>query len=87
MEIANQSVNLLEDCANSEELSIFETDTLKDMIEFKWNQYGYIFHLMGFLIHLVYVIMLFVYTDFVYINGGSVEALENKEFKARFHQY
>ena len=71
VELANDSINLLEECANSEELSIFETDTLKDLIEFKWNQYGYRFHLGGFLIHAVYVLMLFVYTDMVYINGSS----------------
>lgn len=37
VELANNEINLLEECANSEELSIFETDTLKDLIEFKWN--------------------------------------------------
>lgn len=84
VELANDSINLLEECANSEELSIFETDTLKDLIEFKWNQYGYLFHLGGFLIHAVYVLMLFVYTDMVYINGSS-KALDNDDFKTRFH--
>jgi|TARA_B110001450_G_scaffold255281_1_gene282438 hypothetical protein len=84
VELANSDINLLEECANSEELSIFETDTLKDLIEFKWNQYGYLFHLGGFLIHAVYVLMLFVYTDMVYINGSS-KALADDGFKTNFH--
>lgn len=69
--LANEDMNLLDVCANSEELNINETDTLKDLIEFKWNQYGYWFHLGGFLIHAIYVVALFVYTDMVYINGSS----------------
>lgn len=80
IELSNNDINLLDECANSEELAIFETDTLKDLIEFKWNQYGYRFHLGGFLIHAVYVIMLFVYTDMVYINGSS-KALTDEKFK------
>jgi len=71
VDLANTNINLLDVCANSEELNIFETESLKDLIEFKWNQYGYSFHLGGFLIHAVYVIMLFVYTNYVYINGSS----------------
>jgi hypothetical protein len=84
VELSNNDINLLDECANSEELAIFETDTLKDLIEFKWSQYGYRFHLGGFLIHAVYVIMLFVYTDMVYINGSS-KALNDEKFKTSFH--
>jgi len=37
VQLANTDINLLDQCSQSEELSIFETDTLKDAIEFKWN--------------------------------------------------
>ena len=68
---------MLEDLAGSEDLSIFESETVKDLIEFKWNRFGFYFNLFGFLVHGFNVLMIFLYIDYVYING-STDSLENE---------
>ena len=66
----NGDINILAVCAETEdEMSIFETETLQDLIQFKWDSYGYNFHLFGCSVHLIYIIILFLYTDQVYIRG------------------
>lgn len=70
-ELINGDVNILAQCAETEdELNMFESETLQDLIAFKWDNYGYKFHLFGCCYHFVYIIILFLYTDQVYIRGG-----------------
>jgi hypothetical protein len=39
-EMANEDVNLLSICNESDELEMFSSESLMDCIEFKWKQYG-----------------------------------------------
>lgn len=66
-ELANDDVNLLALCAESDEIDMFESESLQDLIAFKWDSFGWSFHFFGCVIHLLYIIILFLYTDFVYI--------------------
>ena len=50
---------------------MFESEALQDLIKFKWDSYGQNFHLFGCLIHIIYIIILFVYTDMVYVQGDG----------------
>ena len=68
-EFKNLDANLLGLCAESEEMSMFEAESLKDLIEFKWNSYAKNFHLFGCIYHIGYIWILLVYTKFVYIIG------------------
>lgn len=75
--MANEDVNLLGICSESDELQMFASESLQDCIEFKWASYGQNWHFIGFFLHLVYIIILIMYTDFVYIKKA-----ENVEIKA-----
>lgn len=46
---------------------MFSSESLMDCIEFKWTSYGQNWHFIGFSLHLVYIIILILYTDKVYI--------------------
>ena len=71
-ELKNEEINILQQCSETDtELNMFESETLQDLIAFKWDAYGYKFHLFGCTIHFLYIIMLFIYTDIVYIKGGN----------------
>ena len=55
-----------------EELEIFETVSIQQLIQFKWEMYARRHHLLGCIMHLVYVQCLINYTNLVYIlNEGS----------------
>jgi hypothetical protein len=56
------------------ELEIFETVSIEQLIQFKWEMYARRHHLLGCIMHLVYVQCLINYTNLVYIlNEGSKE--------------
>lgn len=74
----NEEVNLLSLCVESEELAMFESETLQELIDFKWNATGYALHLFGFCIHCCYISILALYTKEVYIDGkGNDSGEEN----------
>ena len=77
MELANEDINLLAICTDSNELSMFESETLKDLIEFKWNAFAWNWHLFGCVIHLAYIVILFLYTDLIYIQGTGASTKED----------
>jgi hypothetical protein len=76
MELANEDINLLAICTDSNELAMFESETLKDLIEFKWNAFAWNWHLFGCVIHLAYIVILFLYTDLIYIQGTGASTKE-----------
>jgi hypothetical protein len=47
----NTDVSFLDTCANSDELDMFKCQSLQDVIEFKWNEFGFNFHFIGSAIH------------------------------------
>lgn len=65
--MANEDVNLLNLCCESDEIEMFSSESLMDCIEFKWTSYGQNWHFIGFFLHLVYIVILILYTDKVYI--------------------
>ena len=67
--LKNSDKNILELCASSDEIEMFECEPLQDLIKFKWDSYGQRFHLFGCVVHIVYIVILFLYTDMVYVQG------------------
>jgi len=53
--------------SNSEELGIFETDTVRDMIDYKWNSFAKKQHLFGGFVHMVYVVVLILYINHTFL--------------------
>ena len=58
---------------DSDELPIFETETLQQFIEFKWGAFAWGLHFFGCIIHLAYIAILFLYTYIVYVQGDQSE--------------
>lgn len=53
--------------ADSDELEIFECDSVQKLIEFKWDQFAYNWHSFGTAIHIAQIIVLIVYVQIVYV--------------------
>jgi len=53
--------------ANSNELSIFQTDLIIDMIDYKWETYALAKHRVGAIIHTVYSFLLWYYVADVFL--------------------
>ena len=57
----NDDISLMQLCGETEELEIFETDAMQQVIQFKWDKYGRNHHLLGCVMHLFYTFILIVY--------------------------
>lgn len=64
-------------CAQSDELSIFKSKAVQELIKFKWEQTAFNFHMFGCVVHLVYMAVLFFYIDMAYIDHPKEEKLNS----------
>ena len=51
-EMANTDVNFLALCCESEDLNIFQSQSLQELIDFKWLKFGKNWHSIGFFFHI-----------------------------------
>ena len=65
------NMDLMDACGNTEELEIFATRTLQDLINFKWDTYASTIHFVMFFFHCIYMIIfsIFVFEMYVYRTG------------------
>jgi hypothetical protein len=67
----NEGIFLMEEFAESEELEVFTSKSLIDLLEFKWTEFGKQFHMVGCCMHFMYMSLLFVYINQVYIENND----------------
>lgn len=61
--MSEEDGTLMNAVANSDELPIFKTDLIMDMIDYKWETFAKRQHLIGLFIHVIYVIVLILYIN------------------------
>lgn len=66
-EIFNPDISLMNLFADTEELEMFDTDTIQNIIEYKWTMYGRQHHFLGMAMHMFYTMMLTVYVNEAYL--------------------
>jgi|DEB0MinimDraft_12_1074336.scaffolds.fasta_scaffold97663_2 hypothetical protein len=64
----------MEALANCDELSVFEIDAVKDIIDYKWEVFASKVHTRGFYIHLTYVFSLLLYINNILLVDGEKPA-------------
>lgn len=65
--VSTEDGDLMRAIADSNELSIFETDLVRDMIDYKWYAYAANMHRFGAVIHIIYVCSLMYYISDVFL--------------------
>ena len=50
-----------------ENIDIFNTQVVKDIIDFKWSQYAKRVHMRGIIVHIVYIIALIYLVSAIYL--------------------
>ena len=65
-EVMNKDRNLLKVLCEGD-LDWFDSPTLMEVIKFKWDSFGYSFHLFGCMSHLAYIASIFMYVEVVYL--------------------
>ena len=67
----NPDIAFMALCTDSTELDIFETLTLSELIQFKWETFARRHHLFGCIMHMTYMLTLVFYINVVYINNSG----------------
>ena len=67
----NDHISIMDLVSNSDELDIFHTDALLQVIDFKWNLYGRKHHLLGCFTHFFYVFSIINYVNQAYMKHGE----------------
>lgn len=62
--------------SESEELSIFTTDLIKDLVDYKWDNYARFQHFIGASIHLCYVYVLSAYIRLVFLERQAYDLID-----------
>ena len=72
-EHCNEDVSLMLLAAESDEIEIFTTDSLNNLIEFKWVSYGKRHHFVGCLMHFLYTFVFILYVSQACLNEDKDE--------------
>lgn len=75
----NESIDVIEQMSFSDEYNIFHAQCVIDLLEFKWNTYGFNFHTIGFVSVASQVILLVNYTQNIYLKDGLYEYVESDD--------
>lgn len=73
MSMSSEDGDIITAIAESEEKSLFKTDAVVDMVDFKWKQFAFKFHFVNVTVHFVYVIYLFFYVKWIFIDADAIE--------------
>lgn len=71
--IAKIDEDLMHLISQSNEVAIFNSKPVMDLIDYQWGVTGFNFHLVGFVNFFIYMIMLAVYVVSIYINDRLFE--------------
>ena len=59
--------------SQTDELVVFNTISIQDIIEYKWMQYGRKHHFLGMAMHLFYTFMIMIYVKQAYIQETNLQ--------------
>ncbi len=63
-----QEEDLITAIAESEELKIFESEVVREMIDYKWEKFALAQIRIGAIVHFVYVVMLVLYVKLIFLD-------------------
>lgn len=69
--VVNEGVSLINECIESGQLAIFESENFQHVIKFKWDKFAKNLHLRGCFFHFFYMMTLLIFINKVYINADS----------------
>ena len=64
-------------CQDSDELKLFDADSVESLITYKWETYGRAHHAFGLMMHCFYVFSVIAYVNQVYIKDDHHTLLYN----------
>ena len=67
--VSEETGQLMNAVAGSDQMEIFQTDLIKDMVDYKWETFAQRQHIFGAMLHLSYVVVLMLYINEIFLIG------------------
>ena len=67
----NINSELMNQFANSEEMEIYATKSLNQLIDYKWDSHAQSHHIYNFLTHLLYMFLFILYVITIYMKDHT----------------
>lgn len=64
----NEGMSIMSLCKDTEELEIFSTASVQQLIEFKWETSAKLHHVISCIMHFFYILTLVIYINLIYIH-------------------
>lgn len=65
----NEDVSLMTVTYESDELEIFESENLVNLIRYKWDTFAQRLHMRGAIMHFIYLVVMMIYIKNIYIDN------------------
>lgn len=75
--MSEEDGQLMEALSLSDEVTMFDCDVVKDLIEYRWNKFAFRYHFKGALAHLIKLIALILYINYIYLTHR--DKMKNKD--------
>lgn len=75
----NEDIDVIEMLSFSDEYYIFHAQSVIDLLEYKWNTYGFNFHSISFVSTFSQLILIIYYTYNIYLKDGLFEYVETDD--------
>ena len=69
MKIMNEDTSITNLCDQSGHLDIYLSNSIQEVVDFKWKKYARRWHMIGCSFHLFYMTILIIYNNFVYFEN------------------
>ena len=74
--MSSEDGDIITAIANSDEIKLFTTDAVIDLIDFRWKQFAFKFHSFKVSVHFAYIIYLYFYVKWIFIDVTAIEPKE-----------
>ena len=64
----NENVSLMHMCIDTDNFDLFEVPCIQQVIDYRWDTFALNLHMVGAIAHILYVIVMLLYVNTVYIN-------------------
>ena len=65
----NEKISIMDLCSESNELDVYLSEAVQEIIEYKWAYFARKWYFVGFGFHLFYMTVLFVYIHVIYVQN------------------
>lgn len=81
----NSEIDFMYLLGQSTEVEIFDLDLIKTLNDFKWKEHARMNFVFGSFVHFVYIGILIVYTNIIYINDSLRDPVTGQEGENRYY--